>query len=287
MSLVLQISDTHFGTEVGPVVTALRKLAREQQPRIVIWSGDITQRARHAQFAAAAEFARELGKSAQHVLVIPGNHDIPLFDVFTRFSDPYANYARAFGRMLEPSYESDQLLVQCVNTTRWWRRKHGEIAEEQIERVATRLRNAGPDQLRIVVTHQPLQAIRESDLNNLLRGYELAARTWSAAGVDILMGGHIHLPYVRQLRASLRASERHTWVVQAGTALSKRIREGVPNSINLIRSVNTQTHAPTASCAIERWDFNAATEQFGLVENHQLPLTRELASQHGRTSQSV
>jgi len=271
MNVVLQISDTHFGTEVPPVVDALLELTQREQPNVVVWTGDVTQRARRKQFAAATRFAEALAPWTQRVLVLPGNHDIPLFDLPTRLRDPYGRYRNAFGTSLETCYETEHLLVQCINTTRWYRRKDGEVSEEQIARVAERLRRAHPKQLRIVATHQPLQAIRDSDLRNLLRGYADAARTWSHAGADILMGGHIHLPYIRALHAELRERGQHTWIVQAGTAVSKRIREGVPNSLNLIR------YAADGSgvCTVERWDYAADTRRFRRVESHELPLTRE------------
>jgi len=56
MSVVLQISDPHFGTEQPPVVEALAALARQQRPDLLVLSGDITQRARPAQFQAARTF---------------------------------------------------------------------------------------------------------------------------------------------------------------------------------------------------------------------------------------
>ena len=271
MNVVLQISDTHFGTEIAPVVDALLELAQRVQPTVVVWTGDVTQRARRRQFAAAARFAEAIAASTQRVLVLPGNHDIPLFDLPTRLRDPYGHFAQAFGASLETCYETEQLLVQCVNTTRWYRHKHGQVSDAQIARVAQRLRCAHPKQLRIVATHQPLQAIRDSDLRNLLRGHVDAARAWSSAGADILMGGHIHLPYIRALHAELRERGQHTWIVQAGTAVSKRIREGVPNSINLIRYAADGS----AVCTVERWDYAADARAFRHVEGHELPLTRD------------
>ena len=153
MTTLLQISDTHFGTEQAPVVQALSALAHQQRPDVVVLSGDITQRARPAQFAAARAFADGLGAP---LLAVPGNHDIPLFDVWTRLRQPYARYIAAFGADLEPVHRSADLLVVCVNTTRAWRHKDGEISAQQIERVAQRVAAAGPGQLRVVVVHQPV-----------------------------------------------------------------------------------------------------------------------------------
>jgi len=267
MSVLLHISDPHFGTEVAPVASALLALARSLDPALVVLSGDITQRARRAQFAAARRFMSELAP-ARPVLAIPGNHDIPLFDLRARLTSPYANYQRAFGMALEPSYESDRLLVLCLNTTRWFRHKHGQVSDDQIDRVATRLRRAGSEQLRVVVTHQPVHVTRAADRNNLLRNHARAVRAWSDAGADILMGGHIHLPYVRSLRDQLPDLTHSTWVVQAGTAVSKRIRDDVPNSVNVLR------HAEASSCSVERWDYASAAREFRKVSCAELSLTR-------------
>ena len=89
MSVLLQISDTHFGTEQPQVVEALVALAAQQRPDVVVLSGDITQRARPAQFLAAKAFVDRLGAP---VLAIPGNHDIALFDLWARLTGPYARY---------------------------------------------------------------------------------------------------------------------------------------------------------------------------------------------------
>src|SRR5258706_7190913 len=115
MTSILQISDTHFGTEQPPVVNALVRLAHAETPDLVVISGDVTQRARRSQFRAAREFVDRL--AVPRTLIIPGNHDIPLYNIFARLFDPYANHRREFGDDLEPVFESCRLLVIRLNTT--------------------------------------------------------------------------------------------------------------------------------------------------------------------------
>jgi 3',5'-cyclic AMP phosphodiesterase CpdA len=253
MTVVLQVSDPHFGTEQPQAVVALQRLSAELRPDLLLVTGDITQRARADQFARAKAFFDQLGVPAR--LVIPGNHDIPLFDVYARAFHPYGRYARAFGTVLEGRFERDDLLVITVNTTRRYRHKHGEVSAEQVERVAQQLAAARPGQLRIVAVHQPV-AVPTTDTNNLLRGHEAAVRRWSAAGADIIMGGHIHLPYVVPLRSRWPGLPREVWAVQAGTALSSRVRGGIPNSVNVIRT------GPGRSAVVERWDVDATAGVF-------------------------
>jgi 3',5'-cyclic AMP phosphodiesterase CpdA len=245
MSVLLQVSDPHFGTERAPVMEALAALARAQRPDLLVLSGDITQRARPAQFRAARAFADRLGAP---MLAVPGNHDIPLFDLWARLRHPYARYAAAFGDDLEPVHRSAELLVLGVNTTRPWRHKHGELSAAQIERVARLLADATTGQLRVVVVHQPAAVDRPGERGNLLRGHAAALARWAAAGADLVMGGHIHLPYV----AAPPGLSRPLWVVQAGTAVSTRVRDGVPNSVNLLR---WGSGSAPGCCRIERWDY--------------------------------
>ena len=252
MSTVLQISDPHFGTEQAPVVNALAALAQQQKPDLIVLSGDITQRARPAQFAAARAFVDGLGIP---VLAIPGNHDIPLFDLWTRWRRPYSHYSAAFGSDLEPVHASADLMVVCVNTTRAWRHKDGEVSGLQIDRVARTLAGALPAQLRVVVVHQPVGVTRAEDVPNLLRGHATALQKWSTAGADLVMGGHIHLPYVMELHGLARPM----WAVQAGTAVSSRVRQEAPNSVNLLR---WGAGVSPGRCTIEQWDFSASQQAF-------------------------
>ena len=252
MSILLQISDCHFGTEQAPVVEALAALVGQQRPDLLLLSGDITQRASTAQFQAARAFTDRLGLP---VLAVPGNHDIPLFDLWARLRRPYSAYSAAFGDELEPVHCSPELMVIGVNTTRPWRHKHGEVSRAQIERVAGLLAGAGAGQLRLVVVHQPVAVSRAEDRTNLLRGHAAALQRWAAAGADLVMGGHIHLPYVM----ALQGLARPLWAVQAGTAVSSRVREGAPNSVNLLR---WGADSAPGSCQIEQWDFSMAAGAF-------------------------
>lgn len=247
MSVLLHLSDPHFGTERAPVVEALVAFSRALRPDLVVLSGDITQRARRRQFAAARRFVDRLGARC---LAVPGNHDIALFDPVARLMRPYAAFGAAFGAELEPAHETADCLVLGLNTTRAWRHKNGEVSAGQVERVAARLAGASASQLRVVVVHQPVAVLRDEDRRNLLRGHEHALERWAEAGCDLVLGGHIHLPYV----VALKGLARPMWAVQAGTAVSARIRDGIPNSVNVLR----WDGRPARACLVERWDSSGA-----------------------------
>ncbi len=259
MSVLLHLSDTHFGTEQPGVVQALLQLVRDQAPQMLVLSGDITQRARRAQFAAARAFVDAAGVTP--TLTLPGNHDIPLFNLFARLFNPYGNYRRAFGSDLAPMIASDDFLVIGVNTTRWWRHTNGVVSAAQVETVAQQLRLALPRQLRLVVVHQPVHVLQSSDEHDRLRGHAHAIERWSAAGADMVLGGHIHLPYVCALHESVAGLARRLWCVQAGTAVSSRVRGQVPNSVNILRWGTPRG----AECLAEQWNFDAGLQRFLLA----------------------
>ena len=271
MTRLLQISDTHFGTAQPHVVEALVHFAREQRPDVLVLSGDITQRARAAQFTEAKAFCDRL--AIPRMLSLPGNHDIPLFNLYQRLFKPYAGYLRAFGPDLETSLETAMLRVVGVKTTRRWRHKNGEVSDAQIRRVVLALQQAEPGQLRVVVVHQPVYVLRAEDEHDRLRGWEPALRAWADAGVDIVMGGHIHLPYACELSSRVAGLERRVWCVQAGTALSSRVRREAPNSVNLLRY---DAVSRPLQCRLERWDYRSAAGRFEIVDSGDLLLDRSL-----------
>jgi 3',5'-cyclic AMP phosphodiesterase CpdA len=265
MTRLLQVSDAHFGTERAAVVEALVELSRELAPDVLVLSGDLTQRARTTQFDAAAAFAQRLG--VPRILAIPGNHDIPLFDVVTRLRDPYAGFRKAFGGDLEPSFSAPDCLVLAVKTTRRYRHVDGEISPEQRGRVAESLRQASPEQVRVLVLHQPVAVPRASEAHNVARGAELAISGWADAGADVILAGHIHLPFVLPLHEGARLA-RPLWAVNAGTAVSSRTRHDAGNSVNLLRIGEGRT------CSVEQWSYAEPSSAFLRAASFALDLAR-------------
>lgn len=259
MTSILQISDTHFGTEQAPVVQALEDHVSEHGADLLVFSGDITQRARGSQFAAAAAFMQRLkARGIGDTLVIPGNHDIPLYNLPLRFFAPYHNYRKHFGHELEPVFENERMLVIGLNTTAPRRHKNGLVTPRQVERVASLLRARDPAKLSIVVAHQPFGAMVPSDVRNQQRGAQAALECWAAEGLDLVMGGHVHLPHVLPLSKQYAHLAREIWMVQAGTTFSSRVRGTSPNSFNRLR-LHDGAHKHVT---VERWD---------MLDNHFAP----------------
>src|SRR5215207_3028421 len=115
MRTIAHISDIHFGCTDPPVVEAVVAELNALEPSLVIMSGDFTQRARAGQYQQAMDFMRRL-PSPQ--LVVPGNHDIPLWNFVARFFWPLFNYRKFVTKDLRPVHQDEELLVIGINTAR-------------------------------------------------------------------------------------------------------------------------------------------------------------------------
>ncbi|MDQ2641174.1 MAG: metallophosphoesterase [Pseudomonadota bacterium] len=251
---IAQISDPHFGTEVDAVRDALLADLHADPPDLLLLTGDITQRARSAQFAAARDFLGALPPMPR--ICLPGNHDLPLFDVFTRFTRPYGRFRRFISPQREPVFEDARLAVLGVDATSPWRHKDGKVNAAQIDGLASRIARL-PQPFRLVATHQPLASATHSDTRNVIHGAPQALQRWIGAGADLFLGGHIHLPYC--LPVETPDGQRRAMLLQAGTCISHRTRQGVPNSYNVI--VLEQDLAQRRM-HMERRDFDATTGAF-------------------------
>ncbi|MEO6368949.1 MAG: metallophosphoesterase, partial [Steroidobacteraceae bacterium] len=159
-------------------------------------------------------------------------------------------------------YVDDRIAVLCIDATSRLRHKDGALRAEQIERVAADLAQMNRP-FRLVATHQPLAAAVGSDVHNVAHGATRALDSWMAAGADLFLGGHIHLPYCLEVRTT---NHRESGVLlQAGTCLSRRVRDGIPNSWNLVTLVRL---GGERRMHIERRDYDAQSGRFVVARRH-------------------
>src|SRR5829696_2455368 len=152
MRRIVHLSDLHFGRVNPALVDPLLRTVREVEPDIVAISGDLTQRARSYQFQQARSFLDALPKPQ---IVVPGNHDIPLHNVFARFVEPLTKYEHYITDDLQPVYEDEELVVVGVNTARSSVFKGGRINRSQITRLREKLCSLGEKVVKAIVTHHP------------------------------------------------------------------------------------------------------------------------------------
>lgn len=227
MSKIAHISDLHFGRVDPDVAAALISDLEETAPVLVIISGDITQRARTRQFAAARDF---LDRIRFPKLIVPGNHDIPLYNLGRRFLSPLGRYKRYISQELNPSFVNNDLAVFGINTARPFTWINGRISDSQIEQVCAKAGKLPPSLFKIAVTHHPfIPPPRGAPLSVVGRARK-ALKALESCGFELVLSGHFHMAYSGDV--TVETVDRRILVVHAST-LSTR-RRGEPNAYNLI-----------------------------------------------------
>jgi 3',5'-cyclic AMP phosphodiesterase CpdA len=211
---------------LAPLVTTVRRAG----PDLVVVSGDFTQRATVGQFREARAFLDAL---EARTLCIPGNHDVPLWNVAARFLTPLERYKHYITADLSPEYRDDEVMVVGVNTARSFTWGEGRINLTEVDALLARLSTAAPDATRIVVTHHPFDLPPGVHEKRLLGRARAAMARLATAGADLFLSGHLHLSHVSHSAERYRIAGHSALIVQAGT-VSMRGRGEEP-SFNILR----------------------------------------------------
>ena len=267
MRTIAHLSDIHFGRTETSVVEGCVADVNALKPSLVVMSGDFTQRARAGQYKAAMAFMRRL---PQPQLVVPGNHDIPLFNLPERFFWPLRNYHKYVTKDTRPFYVDDELMVIGVNTARsftltldgFW--KDGRVSEEQLLDIKLRACDLPASVFKVVVTHHPFIPPPGERVHGIVHGARRALDQFEQCNIDLLLAGHLHMGYSGDVRTHHEAIKRSILSVQAGTATSTR-RRSEPNAYNVI-TINPDH----LTIQVRAWDgskfANAAKTHFSRLE---------------------
>lgn len=257
MRRIAHLSDLHFGRIDPRVVEGLLADLWALKPDLIVVSGDLTQRARRRQFAAARPFLDAL---PTRTLVVPGNHDLPVFNLFRRFTDPYANYRRYISDDFSPVYSDNEIAVVGINTARTLilNFAEGRINRTQLGRIRAAFRHLPPEVFKIVFTHHPFLPPPDSPGTRLVGRAAMALKALEETGVDLLLAGHLHRGYVGDIMSHHSMVARSILVAQASTATSTRLR-AEPNAYNFITVA-----LPTVQFVVRSWE--GARFEPGLTE---------------------
>ena len=227
---LFHLSDVHFGVEDRRALEAVAQAISAERPDAIVCTGDLTQRAKHSEYAAAALWFESLDVP---VVLDPGNHDMPYYNLIERFGDPYRRY-RALARQLPGRIESeDVILVPLKTTVRAQPRfpwSDGFVTRSALSKTVEQLRGLeGDRRTKIVTAHHPLLG-PEGQSRNPTIGGDRAFQAIAAAGADAVISGHVHRPF-DELR---NCGDQTLRMIGVGT-LSTRLRHGAPPCYRVLR----------------------------------------------------
>ena len=247
MRKILHISDLHFSCITPGADRALLAQATRIRPDLVVVSGDLTQRGRERQYQKAADF---LGQLSVPRLVIPGNHDVPLFDLYRRICKPTERFTRLICDDLSPVFVDEEMLVVGVNSTRAmtadWRGfwKNGSLSDLQLEQL--RQQFSRPVGCKLLVMHHPLVNPWDDTDRDCVRGRLEILKVLEECGVNVVLSGHLHHAYARTAPAT--SGKQPILCINCGTTTSTRLRDE-PDNFNLVTLAEGK-----AEVKVYRWD---------------------------------
>jgi len=257
MRKLVHLSDLHFGRIDYSIIEPLVKTIMELKPDVLVVSGDLTQRARSQQFKEARSF---LDRFPFPKIVVPGNHDVPLHNVFARFLQPLDKYKRYITDDLQPFYADEEIAIMGINTARSLTIKDGRINEEQIAQIREQLCPLADEMIKIIVTHHPFDLPEGHDEAELVNRAEMAMEALANCGADVLLAGHLHVSHTGHSSARYKIAGHSALVISAGTATSTRGR-GETNSFNVIRAQHPHIKVERLSWQPERTSFTISSDE--------------------------
>lgn len=263
MRLIAHLSDLHFGKIDAQILEPLRRRLHALKPHLVVVSGDLTQRAKPDQFRAAREYLDTLPKPQ---VVVPGNHDVPLYNVFQRFLMPLRKYKKFISADLEPSYIDDEIAVIGVNTARSLVFKGGRINQEQVGRVRGKICDLPDSITKIVVTHHPFDMPDHwEDQHQVVGRAAMAMKALAECGADVYVSGHMHKSHSGEPSTPFDLGGFNALMVAAGTATSTRGR-GEQNAFNTLRISGD-------NIVVEHYEWDEKAKGFDLKKSENYKFT--------------
>jgi 3',5'-cyclic AMP phosphodiesterase CpdA len=251
MRTLVHLSDLHFGRVEAALVEPLVEAVHSASPDLVAVSGDLTQRARTAQFIAAREF---LDRLPGPQIVVPGNHDVPLRNLLARFGHPLTKYRRHISNDLAPFFVDEAIAVLGLNTARSLTIKNGRINQAQLRTLQARLGGLDASLIKILVTHHPFDLPSHHQPDDLVGRASMGMEVLARCRIDILLAGHFHVGHAGHTAERYPIAAYNALFIGAGTALSER-RRGEGNSFNVLRSDGP-------NLALSRHAWNPGLEKF-------------------------
>lgn len=236
MKKIIHISDLHFGKNDPQLTILLAEKINEINPDLIVVSGDLTQRASSEQFREAKKF---FDKLPQKKIIVPGNHDIPLYNFYRRIKKPFHNFKKYIDSNLAPELINDEFAVFGINTARSWTFRKGKLPRERISDIALKLEKIPENVIKIIVTHHPFVPVPNFLRRDLVKRRKVFLKKTRDFLPDLILSGHLHKRHIGNISKTKTLSGKEIVVSLAGTTISTRVRQEA-NSYNLITIKNAK-----------------------------------------------
>ena len=268
MRVIAHISDLHFGYNDPLLAKALSQTLADLKPDVLVVSGDLVEHATDAEFVSARDFLDTL-PSPQ--IIVPGNHDLPFYNLWRRFTEGLEKYRRFITDDPEPAFIDDEIAIVGADSAHLYPVKGGKITDSQLDDLVAVFAALPAGLIRVLVTHHPFDLPQPSN-PHLLIGHSRRAVTRLAPVVDILLAGHVHVSSIGSTSTRYKLEGYAMAFVQAGTAISDR-NKGEANSFNVIHTGCTQNQ--DKQVIVHRYSWVKAEGRFLRVSSDEYRLGKQ------------
>lgn len=230
MTTIAHLSDLHFGTVRPQLADGALAALTELRPDLIVVSGDLTQQGSSREYRAARQFLSALPGP---LVVVPGNHDIPTYNLIQRFLHPLKKFQRHIASQFPAVQQTDGVTALGINTARRFPWTNGRVSYDQMEHIRDYFCTRPAEEWKILVTHHPFVAPPDHPKRPLVGCAAKTLQAIRACQLDLVLAGHVHMSYASGTHAVYTAVNPSLLVIQAGTALSSRTRDEA-NAFNVL-----------------------------------------------------
>lgn len=265
MTTILHISDLHFGKFFLPkTCEGLLSQIDSLSPDVIVISGDLTQRAKNREFNAVQGFLKRLPPLPR--VIVPGNHDVPLYRIWERLLFPHTLYRRYIADALDTVlYTEDAVFVGLDSTDPYRAIKNGRLSQKQLAFCESIFNETSKDILRVVVMHHHLVPAPTFERTLPLPGAKHILEAMNRMRVDVVLAGHLHRAYIGHSLDVYAGKDREHGIIiiQCGTTTSRRGRglEREKNSFNLVT-------LSTENIGVDHYHYDENKAHFTAVSKH-------------------
>jgi predicted phosphodiesterase len=213
---LVHISDLHFGLHEQEIVEVFQRDIKALRPEVIIISGDLTQRAQPSQFQMMQHFLHHLPAK---VLVVPGNHDVPLYKWFARVLYPFKAYNHYIGQYVDAEFCDENTAILGVSSVNPFRAKKGRLTAAVLQKIREffYIQN---QHLNILFFHHNFDHI--TGLHKPLENEDQFVNYLQNSNIDIVCTGHLHYANVGLIRKN---NERVCLILHAGSIFCSRKKD--------------------------------------------------------------